>query len=222
MKETKESVESKDSAHPGTAIFFTSSLISVVVNIGLLIYLKVITNMSSPASIDKNLSILVYAVAASIGVRHLLRIMVVDKYVSDGKLDNNNPLLYWLIFIGTIIGTISLTISIAGLTWYLLILIPYLLLFFGLGFLLIYRVKNFSGEDVKDYFLTMFTDILTCFAVYEIYQVLSGEQSKLGEGFPYIIIGCLILIAAETIRVYKEPVKDRLAITFKLLFRQNK
>jgi hypothetical protein len=212
------SVESKERSQPGTAIFFTSSLIAVVINIGLLIYLKVINNISSPEIIDKNIALLVYVVAASIGVRHLLRIMVVDKYVSDGKLGDNNPLLYWLIMIGTIIGTVSLTISIAGLTWYLLILIPYLILFLILGFILLYGVRQFSGEDVLDYTLTMFTDVLTCMAVYEIYQVLSGKQSSLDEGFYFIIIICVILIIAETVRIYKEPVMERISITYKLLF----
>lgn len=202
---------------PGTAIFFTASLVAVVINIGLLIYLRIIDDPSPPAAIDKDLSFLVYVVAASIGVRHLLRIMVVDKYVSDGKLGHINPFLYWLILVGTIIGTVSLTISSAGLTWYLLILIPYLLLFLVLGFLLIYGVKKFSGEDVLDNVLTMFTDVLTCFAVYELYQVLSGKQPALDEGFYFIVVVCLILILAEIIRVYKEPVSDRLGTTVKLL-----
>ena len=218
MKNNNEVVDSKEVAQPGTAIFFTSSLIAVVVNIGLLIYLKVINDFSSLVAIDKNISIFIYGVAASIGVRHILRIIAVDKYISDGELGKSNPLFYWLILIGTIIGTVALTISIAGLIWYLLIILIYLMLFLLVTIFLIYdSYYNYPSENVLDYIFTMFTDFLTCVAVYEIYQVLSGKQSDLDKGFYFIIVICVILIIAETLKVYKEPVIERLTITYKLL-----
>lgn len=220
----RDSITSTD---PGTAIFFGAGLVAVIVNVILAMLLRIFatgkgastTTSLSATTTWTGITAIIYLVALSIGLRHLLRIAVIDSYVKRKLLPSNARSIYWLILIGTILGTVSFTVSIAGATWYLLVLFPYLAICVFLGFTLVYRVKRFSKDDQKDYLLTMFTDVATGLAILEIYQVLSGRQTDLGIDFAFILLVGIIFFGMECSRVYWAPCRERIRIIWKLLSR---
>ena len=197
---------------PAASLFFVASLVSLSITIALNFAISRGEHMRGSPSDGPSggADPVLHISALAIGVRHFLRLSLVDTYAKRGLLPERSPALYWLIFCGTIAGSISFTLRRFGPSWYYVAaVIPYLAIFILTGLLLALKVSSVKDSDEKDVFIILAADIFSVFIASELYEMNSGIQAGPGLGFWSATILWLLFVSIELSKIYLDTLKER-------------